>query len=665
MILILILIPAPLAPRSTCLPFLILSSVCVPLGVIMGCGASTKQKYQVEAPAPAAPGPAKEQPAAVEPKAEEKPSAAEPQAEPPAKDGGGEGAAAAEEKKKLKTPPKKADFFADEDIVSVRNRYPEWAGIFDALDTGKTGSILMKELVAGLRAVCGDDAGVTLKTVKILFHAMDQNNDGGVDFKEFCIMGDALSKGDFSNIKGVDPKDLKKLQKAASGGLMAKAKGNLVEGMKNGNLLKLCDSFDAEQLRQKNPDLATVFDACGSDGTAQGVLNLKQLRNALRKMCPKVSGKQIATLYNVMDENQDGTIDFPEFVKMLRAIQTGDVSAFKGVDAAAFQEAFASSEALREKAKSNLLNGLKSGELAKLTEGGDGATGGGPLSAETKKKTAAENPEWAEMFEAFNTDKSGVLSFKEVNVALCRICKQASSKQVSALFKSMDENADGTIDLKEFCNMARALETGDLSKYPKVDPVAFKAMVEEKENLRLKVSENLKAGLESGNFMSLMDQWDADQEALKSKHPEFAKQFEKLDTKQVQTLNLPNVTKAIRAAFQEKKIKTVVTNKQIAALFTAKGGSADGRIDLADFCAVAQAAATEKLDEFLITPEEYRKIGVAVQSAKEKAKNSLKGGFASGEVAALLNADAPKDEAGAVSAEVSAESADVSASAEA
>merc|ERR1719487_2241780 len=105
--------------------------------------------------------------------------------------------------------------------------------------------------------------------------------------------------------------------------------------MKNGNLLKLCDSFDAEQLRQKNPDLATVFDACGADGTAQGVLNLNQLRNALRKMCPKVSGKQIAPLYKVMDENRDGTVDFPEFVKMLRAIQTGDVSAFKGVDAAA------------------------------------------------------------------------------------------------------------------------------------------------------------------------------------------------------------------------------------------------------------------------------------------------------------------------------------------
>lgn len=442
-------------------------------------------------------------------------------------------------------------------------------------------------------------------------------------------MGEALSTGDFSQIKGVDPKEMKKLMATASQGLMAKAKGSLLDGLKTGELAKLCDGFDAATLRKQNPDLAAVFDACGADGTDLGTLTLHQMRNALRKMCPKVSGKQIAALHKAMDENKDGVVDFGEFVKMVRAIQSGDVSSFKGVDAAAFQEAFQSSQSLRQKAKTNLLEGLRSGELAKLTED--------PLSPTTRQKTKDENPEWTRIFEGFDADRSGVLSFKEVKVALCRVCKDASAKQIETLYRAMDEDGDGNIDLKEFCNMAKALETGDLSRYPKVDAAAFQKMVEEKQELRRKVTESLKDGLSKGSFMTLMEQWDTDQAALRAGNPEWTKVFDNLDAKEATTLSYKDGMKGVRRVMTAEKLPEV-THKQLKALYDGGSRVQAGRLDIQDFVTILEAIKTGDLSKFpKLDPEAYKKLGIPAKSTQEKARGSLKQGLKSGEVAALLD----------------------------
>lgn len=594
----------------------------------MGCGASAKQKYEANGADAAnngqsAPGlaPAKE-------------AASSPPASAPAKESPDSGAGAKKGGTEAKTDAGGAAASQSERVISdeekaLREKHPKFAVTFDTIDAKKRGKLGMKELTGALRMYLGK--AVAKKQISALLKSVDANGDGVVDFREFVMMGEAFETGDVSKFPGVDKDAFHKMVDEGTS-LKSKMASNLRTGLKTGELQKVCDAFpgdeaaptaskeDIEKLRTEHADWAGVFDAC--DGEKAGTLTVNQLRQAMRNISPGVSGKQISLLHQAMDQDKSGTVDFAEFVAMAKAIVSGDLSAFPKLDAKAFQSAFSDTKAMRDKAKRNLVKGLRDGQLAKVVNSG-----------ELKEKY----PAYCEAFELFDADNSGGLSFKELNIALRKASKNTTRAKVTALYKAMDQNRDGKIDLEEFCKMAEALATGDPSQFPGVDSENFKKLLDDAQKFRIKVSENLADGIKSGTFFSLMEQYDTEQGELRQKHPDCAEAFDAIDTDGSGALKVKEVVKAVRTGAQAQG-RQPPPKKQITTLVNAVDQNGDGSIDFSEFVAISEAIKTGDLSGFPgVDAEAFKLLLDEANTVKKKAQQSLLNGLRSGEVKKIID----------------------------
>ena len=133
-----------------------------------------------------------------------------------------------------------------------------------------------------------------------------------------------------------------------------------------------------------------------------GVLSFKEFHEAIREIGLDPSSDQVKRLFNRVDSDGNGRIDFEEFLKLFLLVNKGK----KKKD---------SDEEMDER----------------------------PEFDEERRKSL-------KLMKIFDTDGDGMLSISEWQNVLSRMGMKCSSKEAKALFRNVDSNGDGKVDLDEF-----------------------------------------------------------------------------------------------------------------------------------------------------------------------------------------------------------------------
>eukprot|EP00475_Leptophrys_vorax_P030944 TRINITY_DN4668_c3_g1_i1.p1 TRINITY_DN4668_c3_g1~~TRINITY_DN4668_c3_g1_i1.p1 ORF type:complete len:364 (+),score=52.73 TRINITY_DN4668_c3_g1_i1:104-1093(+) len=137
--------------------------------------------------------------------------------------------------------------------------------LFEAMDTDRSGTITITELKDGLKKY---GAHLSDDEIKQIMEETDIDHSGEIEYGEFLAATLHLSKID-----------------------------------KQENLLRAFEYFD-------------------SDGS--GTITLDELQKACADL--KMSQEEVEDMMKEIDENKDGTIDYQEFVQMMRKTQTGGLT---------------------------------------------------------------------------------------------------------------------------------------------------------------------------------------------------------------------------------------------------------------------------------------------------------------------------------------------------
>ena len=133
-----------------------------------------------------------------------------------------------------------------------------------------------------------------------------------------------------------------------------------------------------------------------------GVLSFNEFNEAIHEIGLDPSSDQVKRLFNRVDSDGNGRIDFEEFLKLFLLVNKG------------------------KKKDSN-------------KEDSDEP----PAIDEERRKSL-------KLMKLFDTDGDGVLSVSEWQTVLNRMGMKCTSKEAKALFRNVDSNGDGKVDLDEF-----------------------------------------------------------------------------------------------------------------------------------------------------------------------------------------------------------------------
>ena len=175
---------------------------------------------------------------------------------------------------------------------------------------------------------------------------------------------------------------------------MEKPASSLKKGKKKQVQFKVEESEDVEQAMK----LFIVFEHGES-----GVLSFSEFNEAIREIGLDPSSDQVKRLFNRVDSDGNGRIDFEEFLKLFALVSN------KGKEKGNNKEESQEDRVVDEERRKSL-------QLLKM----------------------------------FDEDGDGQLSVSEWQKVLNRMGMKCNKKEATALFRNVDSNGDGKIDLDEF-----------------------------------------------------------------------------------------------------------------------------------------------------------------------------------------------------------------------
>jgi len=171
--------------------------------------------------------------------------------------------------------------------------------------------------------------------------------------------------------------------------------------------------MDNDELQDFILDMFLKFDADES-----GYLDRKEFKRCMQSAELGLGKKEIRKIMSEADENDDGVLEYREFVPIMVEIVHGMKA--KADAAASAQEA---EEEAREAVEMHLLHGMPRDELEAMMEG---------------------------IFKAADTDGSGILDRKEFSKCLKSAELGLTRKEINLLLSECDVDGDGNISYAEF-----------------------------------------------------------------------------------------------------------------------------------------------------------------------------------------------------------------------
>ncbi|KAF4662581.1 hypothetical protein FOL47_006177 [Perkinsus chesapeaki] len=276
-----------------------------------------------------------------------------------------------------------------------------------------------------------------------------------------------------------------------------------------------------EDLRSRNVEWTRIFDECCADSGSTAALDYQHFRKALKTLNPGIMNRQCEALYlGTLDvETERSTpVDFAEFYKCAGAVVKKDLSSFPNLDATAYHQLAEGQSALKAKARSYLIGGVRSGVLEGLCNEAD-AAGEGAAEEEgiTEDGYREKYPAYAAEFDkAEGKDAEGKLPVKYVKGVLAEIATsngklQPAQAQVRYLCGARDIDSAGSLDLVEFMYVCEAFFHDDLSKFPGTTEKELKKIYYQTQAIKTKARGNMVGGLREKTLHKLYDEFEANE----------------------------------------------------------------------------------------------------------------------------------------------------------
>eukprot|EP01098_Paradermamoeba_levis_P004304 TRINITY_DN184_c0_g3_i1.p1 TRINITY_DN184_c0_g3~~TRINITY_DN184_c0_g3_i1.p1 ORF type:complete len:215 (+),score=69.50 TRINITY_DN184_c0_g3_i1:209-853(+) len=153
------------------------------------------------------------------------------------------------------------------------------------------------------------------------------------------------------------------------------------------------------------------------DKDKNGVISGKELGLVLRNLNQFATQAEIKDLIDELDENQNGVIDWPEFVNLMEQQR-------------------------------------KIGEQRKLERALRGKSGEN-RGEEGKEGVNEVEEEWRQIFEVFDKDRNGAISSHELKEVMLSLGENFTEEEVDQMIKVADLDGDGQINFQEFFDMIK------------------------------------------------------------------------------------------------------------------------------------------------------------------------------------------------------------------
>ena len=366
--------------------------------------------------------------------------------------------------------------------------------LFKQWDEDNSGSVDRREFHRAIRALGFD---VTQAESDDVFDSLDENGSGKVEYKELHAMlrASSGSEGTKANLargaSRISQGDYSKMGKLTAKNVNQNYRSARVSVLPPTVKIELRQDVSMQEqiveiLKQNSIKLVSLFNEWDDD--ANGALSKKELRQGIAALGYEVPKKEVDELFESMNENGDGFIEFDEFKRALsergakNATKTkqlekqrstlqqpgaasADVASTEGVGAAADQPQVSLQVSPR-------------GNVSPTSPGKPPAPVHAPLSfsevdgdqdglmdfGEFSTFIRAREPlgEYTEealrvRFNALDTSGDGYVDLREFMNHELRMALSRSSERVIDLFKQWDEDGNGKIDKKEFFRALRAL----------------------------------------------------------------------------------------------------------------------------------------------------------------------------------------------------------------
>jgi len=348
--------------------------------------------------------------------------------------------------------------------------------LFRAWDEDRSGSVDSKEFYRAIRSLGFD---VSQEDSDAVFTSLDEDGSGKLEYAELNAM---LRKGEGSSVAKRNLARVAASREDRGRGSKMTAK-NVNVNYVSSRVAVLPDTIklDAssgisvqEQLRavliETSVKLIDLFREWDIDGN--GALDKKELRQAVAALGYEAPRKDVDALFDSIDDDGTGLIEFEEFKKALKATDTAKAMAdkAKAEKAAAAKEAEKQAKEAAAKAQAAKEAAAKAArEAAAAKQVSDVASiahSRGPMSAPQLRLAtflANNNVTVMEMFREWDEDHNGSLDRQELRRAVALLGYHAEKDDVDTLFDQIDFSGDGMVDFNE---MKRALNAWNRGEQP-------------------------------------------------------------------------------------------------------------------------------------------------------------------------------------------------------
>jgi len=201
------------------------------------------------------------------------------------------------------------------------------------------------------------------------------------------------------------------------------------------------------------------------DANHNNMLEKDELAEMMRSMGRRPLKSKIDAIFDILDEDGDGSLDFGEFLKYFKEhhapLRRSKSDASKEQKEAEIAKAVeAAKKAKKEEEEEEKEDPKKRARESLASDAADALVEGSGLDSSRYSRSERQfKQKLRELFNSFDSNHNNVITKGELTNALKKLGKKANKTRVDAIFTTLDIDGNGKIDFDEFVKYFREQDT--------------------------------------------------------------------------------------------------------------------------------------------------------------------------------------------------------------